>query len=69
MVDNYKSSLSALLSVPLRYTRRMSFVKVGLDLMVTKIFPSVKEYQNMVFLPLSSHGLKSFIKTGNILIS
>jgi hypothetical protein len=68
MVDS-TNVLSALLSVPLRYAHRMSFVKVGLDLMVTIIFATVKEYQNMVFLPISVHGLKYFIKTGNVLIS
>jgi len=47
----------------------MSFVKVGLDLMATVILSAVKAYQNMVFLPLNSHGIKSFMKTGNVLIS
>jgi hypothetical protein len=54
MVDSAKV-LSALFSVPLRYTRRMSFVKVVLDVIVTIIFSAVKEYQNMAFLLLSGH--------------
>jgi hypothetical protein len=47
----------------------MSFVKVGLDLIVTIIFAAVEEYQNMVVLPLSSRRIQSFIKAGNFLIS
>jgi hypothetical protein len=45
------------------------FVKVGLNVMRKIKFSDINENRNMVFLPLSSHGLQTFIKTGNVLTS